>query len=125
MYFRRLDRDNLVHEYGADGQRLLPFPELNSPFEGAYAIVRPGTATTPHSHHEYEMFIAVKGKAVLESRGRREPLHAGDVVHFQPGQEHQVINESSADFEFFSVWWDQDMTVRFQSRHEEGKEPVG
>jgi mannose-6-phosphate isomerase-like protein (cupin superfamily) len=124
MHFRRLDRDNLVHEYGADGQRLLPFPELNSPFEGAYAVVRPGTATTPHSHHEYEMFIAVKGEAVLESGGRREPFRAGDVVHFPPHHEHQVINESEKDFEFFSVWWDEEMTHRFQARHGKIEEPV-
>ena len=119
MELRRLDRANLTSEYGVHSQRLLPWPALNAPFEGAYAVVKPGTASTPHSHHEYEMFVAVAGRAVLDSDGRREPFVAGDVVHFPPGATHQVINDGDADFEFFSVWWDHDMTVRFEARHRE------
>lgn len=124
MEFRRLDRGNLTHEYGVESQRILPWAVLNAPFEGAYAVVRPGTASTPHSHHEYEMFVAVAGEAVLESEGRREPFVAGDVVHFRPGVHHSVINEGERDFEFFSVWWDPEMTERFRARHQESNAQV-
>ncbi|MGY0231552.1 cupin domain-containing protein [Longispora urticae] len=117
MEFRRLDRDNLTHEYGLDSQRILPWPVLNAPFEGAWCVVAPGTSSTPHSHHEYEIFIAVSGEAVLESDGRRAPFREGDVVHFVPGTRHEVINESDTDFQFFSVWWDAEMTERFAERH--------
>ncbi|MGF1425970.1 cupin domain-containing protein [Kitasatospora sp. LaBMicrA B282] len=118
MEFRRLDRANLAHEYGVESQRILPWPALNAPFEGAYAVVRPGTSTTPHSHHEYEMFVATKGEAVLSSGGVRAPFRAGDVVHFRPGTEHEVINETDGDFEFFSVWWDAELAAKFSARHE-------
>jgi quercetin dioxygenase-like cupin family protein len=117
MEIRKLDRDNLVHEYGVESQRLLPWSALNAPFEGAYAVIRPGTSTTPHSHHEYEVFVATAGEALLESDGRRERFVAGDVVHFKPGVTHQVINDSQADFEMFSVWWDVEMTAEFAQRH--------
>ena len=34
-----LQRDRLQHEYGVDVQRLVPWAALNSPFEGAWAVV--------------------------------------------------------------------------------------
>ncbi|ARE75617.1 cupin domain-containing protein [Streptomyces sp. NPDC059558] len=118
MLTKQLDRDGLTHENGLDAQRLLPWPELNAPFEGSWCVIRPGTASTAHAHHEYEIFIAVAGSAVLESQGVRKPFVTGDIVHFTPGSEHRVINESDADFEMYSVWWDLDMTQRFAARHE-------
>lgn len=117
MEIHRLDRAGLKEEYGIESQRLLPWAGLNAPFEGAYAVVRPGKSTTPHSHHEYELFIAAKGSAVLVSGGKREPFRAGDTVHFVPGDVHELVNESDEDFEFFSVWWDPAMGVRFAERH--------
>ncbi|MGW6570726.1 cupin domain-containing protein [Streptomyces sp. NPDC054945] len=118
MLTQPLDREGLTHENGLDAQRLLPWPELNAPFEGSWCVIRPGTASTAHAHHEYEIFIAVAGSAVLESQGVRKPFTTGDIVHFTPGSEHRVINESDEDFEMYSVWWDLDMTQRFAARHE-------
>lgn len=120
MDIHSLDRAGLVHENGLDAQRLLPWPALNAPFEGSWCVIRPGTASTAHAHHEYEIFIAMNGSAVLESQGQRTPFAAGDVVHFPPHVEHRVINEGDTDFEMYSVWWDPDMARRFTERHEDG-----
>lgn len=117
MDIRRLERGAMTAEYGALTQRLLPWPGLNSPFEGAWSVVEPGGATTAHSHHEYEMFIAVEGNAVLDVDGERAPFVAGDLAYLQPGTTHQVINETDADFRFYSVWWDREMSDRFVDRH--------
>jgi mannose-6-phosphate isomerase-like protein (cupin superfamily) len=119
MELRRLNRDALTHEYGVESQRLLPWDALNAPFEGAYCLVRPGAASTAHSHHEYEIFVALAGEAVLCSGGRRERFAAGDVAHFPCGVDHQVMNESDADFEMFSIWWDGEMAERFLRRLQE------
>ncbi|GGT12439.1 cupin domain-containing protein [Streptomyces purpureus] len=119
MELRGLDRQNLKHENGLDAQRLVPWPALNAPFEGSWCVIRPGTASTPHAHHEYEIFIAVKGEAFLESQGERTPFVTGDIVHFPPGIEHRVVNESGEDFEMYSVWWDLEMTEKFAARHGE------
>jgi mannose-6-phosphate isomerase-like protein (cupin superfamily) len=115
-----LNRDTLQLEYGADIQRLLPWAPLNAPFEGAWAVVRAGTRSTLHSHHEYEIFVAVRGEAVAECDGARAPFRAGDVALFRPGQQHRVLNDGTADFEFYSVWWDEDMAARFISKNRTG-----
>ena len=118
MELRNLDRDRLGPDNNFS-QRLLPWPALNAPFEGAWSVVRPGTATTAHAHHEYEIFVAVSGNAELESEGERRPFNEGDVVHFPPHTTHQVINDGTEDFQFYSVWWDTDMSERFLQRHAE------
>lgn len=117
MEFRQLHRGRLHHENGLDSQRLLPWPALNAPFEGSWCVVRAGTASTPHLHHEYEIFIAVAGEALVEADGVRRPFRTGDVVYFPPGEEHRVVNDGDRDFEMYSVWWDPDMVTRFSDRH--------
>lgn len=117
MDIHHLDRDSLVHENGLDAQRLLPWATLNAPFEGSWCVIRPGTASTPHAHHEHEIFIAVRGSAVLESEGKRAPFVAGDIVHFRPHTAHRVVNDGAADFEMYSVWWDENMAARFTARN--------
>jgi mannose-6-phosphate isomerase-like protein (cupin superfamily) len=119
MHIRKLDRAGLRHENGLDAQRLLPWTALNAPFEGSWCVVRPGTASTPHSHHESEIFIAVSGEATLDSAGERARFVAGDIVFFPPGVEHQVLNDGAQDFEMYSVWWDLDMGRRFADRHQQ------
>ncbi|MEU9067526.1 cupin domain-containing protein [Streptomyces sp. NPDC048109] len=116
MDLRHFDRTALNAE-NSWSQRLLPWAALNAPFEGAQSVVRAGEATTKHAHHEYEIFVAVKGEAWVESHGERKPFVEGDIVHFPPGHEHQVINDSGTDFEMFSIWWDTDMTAAFTARH--------
>jgi mannose-6-phosphate isomerase-like protein (cupin superfamily) len=117
----RLQRDNLLHEYGCDTQRLQPWAVLNAPFEGSFATVRAGTQSTLHSHHEHEIFIAIRGEVTIECDGDRAPFRSGDVAFFQPGLEHQVINDTDQDFEFYSVWWDQDMAENFIARFQAEK----
>lgn len=116
----RLERDKLQPEYGVDAQRLQPWAVLNAPFESAWAVVRAGTHSTLHSHHEHEIFVAVKGEAVIECDGQRAAFRTGDVAFFQPGLQHRVLNDGEEDFEFYSVWWDQQMAERFISRDRVG-----
>ena len=119
MELRSLIRDEMPFENGAHGQRLLPWDSLNAPFEGAYVIVPAGGATGVHSHHEYEMFIAIRGEAVMETDGVRRPFVAGDVEHHVPHVDHRVINnESAEEFHFYAIWWDTDMSQAFLKRHE-------
>jgi mannose-6-phosphate isomerase-like protein (cupin superfamily) len=116
----RLQRDSLQPEYGVDAQRLKPWSVLNAPFEGAWAVVRAGTDSVLHSHHEHEIFIAVRGEAVIECDGERSPFRTGDVAFFRPGSQHRVLNGNDQDFEFYSVWWDKEMAEHFISRDRVG-----
>lgn len=117
MEMRHLDRVALGPDNNYS-QRLVPWPALNAPFEGAWCVVGAGTSTVRHAHHEYEIFIALSGEAFVESAGERSGFVPGDIVHFPPHTDHQVINESDRDFEFYAVWWDADMTEVFATRHQ-------
>jgi mannose-6-phosphate isomerase-like protein (cupin superfamily) len=115
---RRLHREHLERAYGLDGQRLLPWPQLNAPFEGAWCVLRAGTESTPHSHHEYEIFIAISGAAEVVVDSDRHPFVAGDIVRLPPGSVHRVVNDGATDFEYFGLWWDEEMSAKFIARHE-------
>lgn len=117
MEMHKLDRDNLPLDNQLRAQRLFPWPALNAPFEGSWCVVKPGTASGPHGHHEYEIWIAMTGEAEIISEGERVPFVAGDIVHFEPGRVHQVVNEGDADFQMYSVWWDAELAERFAARH--------
>lgn len=116
---RALDRDNLTIAYGLDSQRLLPWPALNAPFEGAWCILRSGRMSTPHAHHESEIFIAMSGSAEIEVDGERRPFVAGDIVHLPPGSTHHVVNGGDGDFEYYGLWWDAEMSTVFLARDRE------
>jgi mannose-6-phosphate isomerase-like protein (cupin superfamily) len=96
---------------------------LNAPFEGAWCVVKPGTASTAHAHHEHEIFIAITGTATLESGEQRTPFAAGDIAYFEPGQRHQVINDSDVDFQMYGVWWDSETTDGFIARQKGAQTP--
>ena len=115
MEVRKLDRDNLYAEYGVLTQRLLPWPQLNAPFEGAWVVLVPGASTEPHSHHEFEIFLAASGTARICSDGRQSPFVAGDTAYLAPGETHQIINVGDDDFTMYGVWWDPQMAERFRS----------
>lgn len=115
MEIRSLDRATLGPE-NSFSQPLVPWPALKAPFQGAWCVVHAGAATMRHAHHEYEIFIAMRGEAMLESRGERTTFRAGDIVHFPPHTDHQVINDGAEDFEMYSVWWDAGMADEFMAR---------
>ncbi len=117
VHISRLDRDNLLHEYGVDTQRLQPWPILNAPFEVSYAVCRAGTVSKLHTHHEQEIFVAVSGECVVECGGERQPFQAGDVSYFTPGQRHRVHPHTHEDFVFCSIWWDPARAHRFLAEY--------
>jgi mannose-6-phosphate isomerase-like protein (cupin superfamily) len=115
-----LKSDSLLHEYGLDTQRLMPWDVLNAPFESSWALARPRTRSTLHSHHEHEIFIAVRGSAVIECDGDQAPFRAGDIAFFRPGLEHRLLNDGDEEFMFYSVWWDEEMAGQFIDRNRAG-----
>jgi len=118
MHIRTLDRAQLTHENGLDAQRLFPWPALDAPFEGSWCVIAPGTTSSPHAHHEHEIFIAVSGEAVVDADGETRPFQAGDVAFFPPGVTHCVRNDGDRAFEMYSLWWDDAMGARFAARED-------
>jgi mannose-6-phosphate isomerase-like protein (cupin superfamily) len=116
---RSLNRESLKFENNLYAQRLMPWPALNAPFEGSWCVIEAGTASTPHAHHEYEIFIALTGQAKIVSDGKETPFLPGDIITFSPGTRHSVVNESNQPFEMYSIWWDLEMTEKFSQKHAE------
>lgn len=106
-----LNAMNMVFENGLHAQRLLPFP-ITPPFEASWCVVTPDTASTPHAHHEYELFVALEGEAIIVVDGQEMRFAKGDTAYFKPGSTHQVINRSGSDFVMYSIWWDDAMCLR-------------
>ncbi|MEU5694663.1 cupin domain-containing protein [Actinosynnema sp. NPDC020468] len=119
MEIRKLDRENLKQDNGLVAQRLMPWPLVNAPFEGSWCVVRPGAESGAHGHHEYEIWVAMTGAAEIITKDGTSSFVAGDVVHFTPHEKHQVVNRGDADFQFYAIWWDAEMTEKFGARHEE------
>ncbi|MBB5959177.1 mannose-6-phosphate isomerase-like protein (cupin superfamily) [Saccharothrix tamanrassetensis] len=119
MEIRRLDPDEPVRDQGLVARRLMPWPLVNAPFDGSWCVVRPGAESGTHGHREHEVWVAVAGVAEIVTADGVVPFAAGDVVHFRPYEEHQVVNRSEEDFQFFAAWWDLEMAERFAARDEE------
>ncbi|MCA1218415.1 cupin domain-containing protein [Streptomyces sp. 8L] len=117
MEIRPLLRDRLKTDNQLRAQRLVPWPLLNAPFEGSWCVAAPGVSSGAHGHHEYEIWIALSGAAEIITEGERVPFVAGDIIHFTPETVHQLVNDSSEDFEMYSIWWDADLAGSFAERH--------
>lgn len=111
--FRKMNWGALVHEYDLDGSRLLPWEGMKSPFGGAWCVVRPGTESRRHSHDEYELFIAIDGRANVRVGNEFVVAEKGDLILLPLNTEHSVVNDSDSDFHFYSIWWDRESSKDF------------
>ena len=46
-----------------------------------------------HIHGNAEIFCIMQGQGVIEIDGRREPVHAGEVLVIEPGEEHHLVGD--------------------------------
>lgn len=117
-FISKMDWGSLRHEYELDAKRLLPWEVIKAPFEGAWCVVRSGTRSTPHSHHEHELFITISGQADIVINGERHPVQKGDLISIPVGAEHYIANEYDEDFHMYTVWWSQEGAATFLERAE-------
>jgi mannose-6-phosphate isomerase-like protein (cupin superfamily) len=113
---RRRIPDQLAREHGLDLKLLQPWPGVDTPFEGAWCVLRPGDVTDSHSHPEREIFIGMAGRGVLVTTTGRHTVAAGDLLTMSPGLEHHVENDSEQDFSYYAIWWDGTTAAAFLSR---------
>ena len=74
---------------------------------GALSFHPPGHRTHSegeHRHEEHEIFCIAQGQGVIEINGRTEPIHAGDVLVIEPGEDHHIIGDP--DYAIVNFWFE-------------------
>jgi mannose-6-phosphate isomerase-like protein (cupin superfamily) len=119
LEIRKREPENLTRAHGLDLKLLHPWPGLDTPFQGAWCVLRPGDVSAAHAHDQFEIFIGMSGRAEVRRGDRRQEFVAGDLVLMQPGVEHQITNEGGVDFSYYAIWWDRKMSAEFIARNSE------
>jgi len=75
------------------------------PFDVEVCRISPGMAPYPyHSHSaQWEFYHVITGKGVVRDAEGTTAIEAGDAFIFEPGQPHQLTNNSSEDLVLFVV----------------------
>ena len=94
-------RRDRIADLGSEGpehvaSRLIPGRRLAA---GGLSFHAPGGRTHPEGEHRHdgpEVFCLLQGQGELWLDGRREPIHAGDVLVIEPGEEHHLYADAAA-----------------------------
>lgn len=75
------------------------------PFLYSRFVVLPGRTSRRDQHEVEEMWVILSGTGKLLLDSSEFEVKPGDVVHFASKLSHQVVNQSSAQMEVISIWW--------------------
>jgi mannose-6-phosphate isomerase-like protein (cupin superfamily) len=109
MYIARKGESKSQYEYGCDLRRIYPWPGTCDPgyWGAAMASVRQGEATTIDSHDEFETFIIISGKGLMEIGEEAEVVTDGDVILIPKNCSHRIRNVDDREpLVFLSIFWD-------------------
>jgi uncharacterized cupin superfamily protein len=75
------------------------------PFDVEIVRIPPGKSPYPyHSHSaQWEFYHVISGHGAVRHNGGMTSIEAGDAFLFQPGEPHQLINNSAADLVLYVV----------------------
>ncbi len=76
-----------------------------APVDVEHCVLTPGKCNFPYHCHAtgWEIYYALKGQARIRTEIGIEDFKAGETVSCPPGDAHQIINESSEDFEYLVI----------------------
>jgi uncharacterized cupin superfamily protein len=75
------------------------------PFDVEILRIPPGKTPYPyHSHSaQWEFYHVISGRGAVRHDAGTTPIEPGDAFLFEPGQPHQLINDSAADLIIYVV----------------------
>jgi len=75
------------------------------PFDVEILRIPPGKSPYPyHSHSaQWEFYHVISGQGTVRHKAGTTPIFSGDAFIFEPGEPHQLINDSSADLLLYVV----------------------
>lgn len=56
-----------------------------------------------HVHDDREIFCILQGQGEIEIDGRREAVHAGEVLVIEPGEDHHLIGDPA--YPIVNLWF--------------------
>ncbi|TQM78756.1 mannose-6-phosphate isomerase-like protein (cupin superfamily) [Saccharothrix saharensis] len=94
-------------DHNVHGKRLFPWAGVDRPgWEAAWVVLSPHAVSTPHAHHENEVFFIVEGKGTMRIDDEVRPVGFGDTIFVTRGSEHELTNDADTRLVYLSVWWD-------------------
>lgn len=107
MLIRKLDPATFFNAYNVDLQLLYPWEGVaEPPFGAAWAVLRPGEATKPHAHQEFETFFVFRGRGRMSIGGEETEIEPGNVTFHRPFDNHTLTNIGDENLLFLTVWWE-------------------
>ena len=75
------------------------------PFDLELLRIPPGKSPYPYHLHgaQWELYLVVSGRGIVRHEVGTTGIEPGDAFLFEPGQPHQLINNSSADLLLYVV----------------------
>ena len=75
------------------------------PFDVEICRIPPGKRLCPyHSHSaQWEFYHVISGQGTVRDEGGNTAIQAGDAFIFEPGQPHQIFNDSAQDLLIYIV----------------------
>ena len=75
------------------------------PFDVEICRIPPGKTNCPyHSHSaQWEFYHVIAGRGLARHQDGTTPIESGDAFLFEPGEPHQIINDSTKDILFLVV----------------------
>ena len=95
-------------DLGSDGpmhvaQELVPGAYIDHGGLSFHAVGFRTHAEGHHVHDNAEVFCIMQGQGEIEIDGRREPLHAGEVLIIEPGEEHHIVGDPA--YPIINLWF--------------------
>ncbi|WP_349369842.1 class I tRNA ligase family protein [Salinarimonas sp.] len=106
MRVQRLKDASFAPSFGIAMAAAGPLGRVDAPAAHAsWGRIAPGGETRPHRHDEAETFVILAGRGVVETADGPVPVHAGDVVVFEPFEGHVLRNDSDEELVFSDLYW--------------------
>ncbi len=93
-----LPSDAVSHNPAIQKKVMLKAGELPHLTNFSQAKFAPGQVAAAHAHGDmYEVFFVSQGSGLIRVNGTNYPLESGTCIAIEPGEVHEVMNNSSED----------------------------
>lgn len=106
---KKIELSGQFEAYGLNCTNLFPIEEfpIPTPFGSMVCRLAAGESSTPHNHHEFEIFRVIEGRGTVSSGNKNLDVEAGDIVFLDAFKDHFVTNRSHLDeLVFEAIWWE-------------------